>query len=581
MKRAALLILLMISLGQMGSTPLQAQPVSRPQQPAQPASAQPQKPAQPVGVRPQPQAQPAGEKLLVMESLSLNSRILGREVHYSVCLPEGYYNSNQSYPVNYLLHGFGDDQTGWLEYGSIWNLATKAVAEGDAMPMIYIMPEGFNTYYVNDYTGTFRYEDMFIQEFIPAIDSLYRTIKAPQGRAVTGYSMGGFGAMMLYLNHTDVFGACVPLSMSVRTDAQYMTEEASGWDGQWGRLFGAPGLTGSDRITEYYRQNSPFHFIPAMSSSQKQNLKIYMLNGDDEETLCRSNEELHILMDSVGIPHQYRVVNGGHSFRVWRTAMPDALRFVSDVFERKPYRGDKALSSTVNSTVPAGPQPITKQDSNKSSNGVKAPEMPGFIKVQIPGVSEIRVPAEYSISDRNFPVVLVSGISNPAERAAFTMLVYNHPAVTDNCPLILVYLTPEGAGDIKTTFEKLEQNVRIRRGNKYRSMITANGSAQEALLQASALIPLNTMVITDGRLTRAEAGAFTGNNETEQFRRMRLFIDAPAAGHSGAGNGTLHMRLRDTGHSHEYRVRQGTGGFKWSLQGMDEAIEYIIINFHR
>jgi S-formylglutathione hydrolase FrmB len=104
--------------------------------------------------------------------------------------------------------------------------------------------------------------------------------------------MGGFGALVLPLRNPDVVTVSVPLSISVRSDAQYMTEEASGWDDQWGRLFGAVGVTGEGRLTDYYKQHSPFHIFAQKDLSKLKDLKIYIDNGDDEETLCRSNEEL-------------------------------------------------------------------------------------------------------------------------------------------------------------------------------------------------------------------------------------------------------------------------------------------------
>ncbi len=145
---------------------------------------------------------------------------------------------------------------------------------------------------------------------------------------------------MLPARHPDVFTVSVPLSISVRTDAQYMVEDASEWNDQWGRLFGGVGKTGEERITTYYKQYSPFHFFNTGNAQSFLNIRLFIDNGDDEYTLCRSNEELHILLRDLHIPHEYRVRNGGHSFSYWREALPNALRFISDSFERKAYRGD-------------------------------------------------------------------------------------------------------------------------------------------------------------------------------------------------------------------------------------------------
>ena len=249
----------------------------------------------------------AQENLRIIEGLSIESEILGQAVKYSIILPEEYHTTKKSYPVVYLLHGLGDDESSWLEYGRVNQYTDGAVKQGEIQPMIYVMPQGFRNYYVNDYAGTFLYEDMFIDELVPFIDNTYRTIPDRDHRATMGYSMGGYGALILPLKHPEVFTISVPLSISVRTDQQYKTEDASGWDDQWGRLFGGVGETGENRITDYYKQHSPFHIFKAPNLTKFSDLKLYIDNGDDEYTLCRSNEELHVLLRDRNFPHEFRV----------------------------------------------------------------------------------------------------------------------------------------------------------------------------------------------------------------------------------------------------------------------------------
>src|SRR5258706_10392239 len=92
----------------------------------------------------------------VFDNLSLPSKILKMERKYAVYLPPDYEISDRSYPVLYLLHGGGDDQTGWVQFGEVLNIADKAINEGKATPMVIIMPDantgtrGFS----NNATGT-------------------------------------------------------------------------------------------------------------------------------------------------------------------------------------------------------------------------------------------------------------------------------------------------------------------------------------------------------------------------------------------------------------------------------------------
>ena len=77
----------------------------------------------------------------VYDNLSLPSKILKGDRKYAVYLPPDYETSQRSYPVLYLLHGSGDDQTGWVQFGEVLHIADKAINEGSATPMIIIMPD--------------------------------------------------------------------------------------------------------------------------------------------------------------------------------------------------------------------------------------------------------------------------------------------------------------------------------------------------------------------------------------------------------------------------------------------------------
>src|SRR5436190_4178891 len=112
----------------------------------------------------------------VYDNLSMSSKILKMDRKYAVYLPPGYESSERSYPVLYLLHGGGDDQTGWVQFGEVQNVTDKAIKEGNATPMIIVMPDA-NTGrrgYSNDVTNTWRYEDFFFQEPMPCVEKTYR-----------------------------------------------------------------------------------------------------------------------------------------------------------------------------------------------------------------------------------------------------------------------------------------------------------------------------------------------------------------------------------------------------------------------
>jgi len=127
-------------------------------------------------------SQPAGK---VVEQETVSSTILGRSVHYTAYLPADYDVSQRTYPVVYLLHGFTDDNTCWLQFGEINRYADKAIADGTIPPMIIIMPNADSSWYINSYDGKEKYEDLFIKEFMPSIEKTYR-VKAEKDRRGSG-----------------------------------------------------------------------------------------------------------------------------------------------------------------------------------------------------------------------------------------------------------------------------------------------------------------------------------------------------------------------------------------------------------
>lgn len=515
--------------------------------------------------------------LRVMESLVMPSRILNQDVHFSVCLPEDYFAGNRRFPVVYLLHGLGDDETSWLEYGRIsqYNKQVSDRREAERSPanckpgtrrreaepvnIIFVMPEGFRSYYVNDYKGSFRYQDMFVNELVPYIDSLFRTIPDRRHRALMGYSMGGFGALTLHLKYPDIFGTAVPLSISIRTDEQYMAEDGREWDQQWGRLFGAEGLTGPARITEYYRQNCPFHMLPSMKPDEIRKLNIYIDNGDEEQTLCRSNEELHILMHSLGIPHEFRVRDGGHSFGYWTSALPGALRFISDAFEGKPYR-QKAIKTEFpipNSEIQVGSMHFNGKPVN------------------------IYKPADYNQTSRLYPVIYFFGDLKNLEMQATAAIVNQGIESNTVCPMLLVFLPSEALSRLAAIVPQVEREVRVRKGYRFRAVAVCQAEIPNRLSADFNELQFSSCILSNTKLGQDGFQYFLDGIGSEALNRTQFFIDAPDHGGFVEGNGRAHMLLRDKDISHEYRVRAGSGDDSWFLGGWPEILNFISDRFHK
>lgn len=263
----------------------------------------------------------------VLESKKFASKILNREVAYSIYLPEDYGVSERMYPVLYLLHGWSDNETSWLQMGNVKAIADSTIASGRATEMIIVMPDAGETWYVDSYDGKEMYEKMFFEELIPYVERTYRARPDRQYRAIAGLSMGGYGSFLYSLHHPDYFTACAPLSAAVYTDE--MMEKSKG--NVRGKLFDK--LYGPGNLTEHWYKNSVLHLLENLPDAQRPDIYYYIDCGD-EDTLLHGNNLIHELMQKKGIRHEFRVRDGGHTWTYWRTALPEVMQFVSARFNR-------------------------------------------------------------------------------------------------------------------------------------------------------------------------------------------------------------------------------------------------------
>ncbi|MBA4410046.1 MAG: alpha/beta hydrolase-fold protein [Bacteroidota bacterium] len=262
----------------------------------------------------------------VSDNLSMPSKILKMDRKYAIYLPADYETSNRSYPVLYLLHGAGDDQSGWVQFGETKHIADKAIAEGKSTAMIIVMPDG-NTGqrgYFNSPKGDWNYEDFFFQEFMPFIEKTYRIRAEKRYRAISGLSMGGGGTFMYALHHPELFSSACPLSAYV--GPINMEEAAARWEKQY------PGISKEDQA-KYFTRYSALELVNIIPDDQKKAVRWYIDCGDDD-FLYEGNSLIHIAMKKKEIPHEFRIRDGGHNWTYWRESLPTVLEFVSQAFHQ-------------------------------------------------------------------------------------------------------------------------------------------------------------------------------------------------------------------------------------------------------
>lgn len=484
---------------------------------------------------------------------TLKSHVLNRDIKYAVLLPKEYDTLNSTYPVVYLLHGFGDNETAWYQGGNISYYVDANASE--TVPMIYVMPQGFNSYWVNQYDGNFPYMDMLVNEMVPEIDMLFHTIKDPQHRAVMGYSMGGYGALITTAKNPLVFKTGIVLSMSYRTDQQYMNESQSGWDVQWGSIFGGVGSKGAARLTDYYKANNPFYFFTKPNDISLQGQNYFIDCGDDEENLSQPNDSLHDILRNLNIKHEYRVRNGAHTWDYWNGALPEALRFISFAVQNIPY--------------PADPEPVDP--------GAAVPAE-GIFTEQAEGTTvefSVTVPPSYLTDTKNYPVIIALHDRNIATQDVESQKLkslFNSMMGESKIPASLLVEIPLQTETVTAAILKqIISQVRT----KYRAVADRNhtlllGNKQAGLL-AYQLVTACTQQINACLLFDADIPVNANADNSD----LSYYLDITDGGINYNGYHSLYMNLRKNQLNHEYRVRRGTPSHESFLNGIYESAAFI------
>jgi len=240
-------------------------------------------------------------------------------------LPPDYETSQRSYPVLYLLHGAGDDQTGWVQKGEVKQIADRAIADGKSTAMVIVMPDAQTGQrgYFNSPDGTWRYEDFFFDEFMPFIESTYRIRTEKRYRAIAGLSMGGGGTFRYAMERPDLFDSACPMSAST---GPVRLEDVD-------RYFARRGETNPsmEEKEKYFRERSVVAQIEDGDVEKLRSVRWYIDCGDDD-FLYEGNALVHIAMRKKEIPHEYRVRDGAHNWKYWRESLVDVLQFISARF---------------------------------------------------------------------------------------------------------------------------------------------------------------------------------------------------------------------------------------------------------
>lgn len=268
----------------------------------------------------------------VLEGLSIDSKLMGKKVNFAVYLPPDYSFSTRKYPVVYLLHGYSDDETGWIQFGEVNVSADELISRGEIPATIIVMPDGGVTWYVDDYSGKVPWEKMFLEELIPHIEKNYRVRAKREFRAISGLSMGGYGSLGMAMRNPDKFAACVAFSAGIWADEEFFGQSTEQYDRYLLKPFG-PMQGDPPALSEHFWNNNPVRLAETLPVGELNKVRWYLDCGDDD-FLYKGNSTLHMIMRDREINHEYRVRDGAHTWIYWRVGIRDGLRFIAKSFHR-------------------------------------------------------------------------------------------------------------------------------------------------------------------------------------------------------------------------------------------------------
>jgi S-formylglutathione hydrolase FrmB len=262
---------------------------------------------------------------------SLKSRILDDTVRYCVLLPPGYDSAPpKHYPVLYFLHGLGEDEQTLFKTGG-WNLIEDLREQHKIGDFLIVTPEGRTTFYVNSADGKVRFSDFFLQEFIPYIEGKYRIRRERKARAITGISMGGYGALRFAFAYPKMFSAVSAQSAALMTQSPQELNAAMRSGSSLGKLMGP--VFGNPVDVRNWNENDPFS-LAKKNKTALGSLAIYFNCGrDDEYDFEVGATALDKQLQEEHIKHEFHLYPGNHSASYFGAHIGEVMEFHSKMFE--------------------------------------------------------------------------------------------------------------------------------------------------------------------------------------------------------------------------------------------------------
>jgi len=249
-----------------------------------------------------------------VDTVLTHSAAMNKDIKAVVIKPDDY-SASKKFPVLYLLHGFSGNYSDWI-------LKVPSVKKmSDLYNIVIVCPDGgfASWYFDSPVSKEWQYETYISKELIAYIDSHYSTIADRAGRAITGLSMGGHGALYLAFKHLDLYGAAG--SMSGGVDLRPFPDS-----------FGIEQVLGKySEFPQRWEQNSVINMVYLL----KPNSLAIIFDCGSSDFLFEANKALHEKLLERNIPHDFTVRPGSHSWDYWGNSINYQVLFFSRFFNKE------------------------------------------------------------------------------------------------------------------------------------------------------------------------------------------------------------------------------------------------------
>ena len=249
-----------------------------------------------------------------VDTVTTYSAAMKKNIKAVVVVPDNY-SKDKIYPVVYLLHGAGDNYSGWIKK------APTVAITADLYQQIIVCPDGNSTswYFDSPVNKDWKYETYVTKELIPFIDGHYQTIRDRKGRAITGLSMGGHGALYLAFKHQDLFGAAGSMSGGVDIrpfPKSWKIEQKLGSYAEY---------------PENWEKNTVINMLHLLTPTAL----ALIIDCGTEDFFYKVNVNLHDKLVERNIPHDFIIRPGGHTWPYWENAVKYQMMYMSLYFTKK------------------------------------------------------------------------------------------------------------------------------------------------------------------------------------------------------------------------------------------------------